>query len=227
MSKNNALLVFVKNPELGKVKTRLKPELSNEECVAIYKAMVNDLVKNIQVDKNYDIFFFFTPKSSVNVVQQWLGYEFNLVPQSDGDLGKRMSTALIWAFENNYQKAVLIGSDCPTMDQKLILNAFKNLENSDVVLGPSEDGGYYLVGTKSPQPEIFENIHWSSDVVFSETILRIKENNRTYSKLEIKSDIDKYSDLVKLNTFLKTSQNGFLSLIPETGKMLGEIINKD
>ena len=224
MNPNRALLVFVKNPELGKVKTRLKPELSNEECVAIYKAMVNDLVKNIQTEKYYDIFFFFTPKNSEDVVQQWLGNEFNLVPQSDGDLGKRMNNALNWAFENDYNNAVLIGTDCPTIDQNLIVNAFKNLENLDVVLGPSEDGGYYLVGTKSQQPEIFENIHWSSEVVFSETILRIEDNNLTYSELETRSDIDKYSDLVKLYNFLKTNQNGYLRLIPETNKTLKKII---
>jgi len=224
MSKNSALLIFLKNPELGKVKTRLRPELSDEECVEVYKAMVNDLLKNISTKKQYDVFFFYTPVNSKGDLQKWLGHGFNFVPQSYGDLGMRMSTALNWAFENNYRKAVLIGTDCPTIEQTLILNAFKSLENSDVVLGPSEDGGYYLVGTKVPQPQIFKNIHWSSEVVFSETIARIKENGLTLSKLEKRSDIDTYSDVLNLFHLLKTSQNGYLTLMPETYKALSKIV---
>lgn len=226
MNKNNALIIFLKNPELGKVKTRLKPELSEKNCVAIYRAMVNDLVENVGSNKQYDTIILFTPANSEKNLKQWLGPDFTFVPQSDGDLGKRMDSALHWAFEHKYQQAVLIGSDTPTINQKLILTAFQKLENSDVVLGPSKDGGYYLIATKETQPNIFKNIQWSSNTVFDETMKSIEENNLSVISLEQRADIDTFSDLLELWQYLNAGHNDLSQDLPEIFKILTEILQR-
>ena len=227
MNVNNAVLVFVKYHKPGRVKTRLKPELSDEECVTLYNAMVNDLVKNIRDQEDFDVIFFFTPTNSKRDFQNWLGEGLQLIPQAQGDLGHKMNEALRWALQNNYEKTVLIGADIPTIEQSLLSKAFSELDHSAIVLGPSDDGGYYLIGTKKPQPKIFDGVNWSTELVLSETLEKISQNNLTVSMLSERSDIDTYSDVTKLFQLLETSKNGYVDLMPETYEALRYIIKEE
>lgn len=224
MSSENALLVFVKKPEAGRVKTRLRPQFSDQECALLYRAMVTDLVANIKSGDAYQIIFFITPPEGEQHFRIWLGERFSYQPQGEGDLGERMHHALNWAFCTGYRKAVLIGTDIPGIDQTIIKMALTELDHADIVLGPCEDGGYYLIGMKRGYPRLFQGIRWSSSSVFTQTVEKISQLELKVSILEEKSDIDSYSDAVQLLRRLESSTDGHLHRLSETYTVLRKII---
>jgi len=120
--------------------------------------------------------------------------------QSEGDLGKRMEAAFETVLEKE-SMAVIIGSDCPELSSELIEEAFKKLEIADIVIGPTHDGGYYLLGMKSPSGFLFENMEWSIDTVYQETINRIRSKSLLYTVLSTLSDLDNIHDLEKFPEF--------------------------
>ena len=206
--KTNVLLIFVKFPEPGKVKTRLCRHFSPEESAELYKAMVEDLyaklVKN-DGSENYDLHVYFSPIDKLSAFADWLGSSASLYAQEGEDLGEKLTNAMKKSFESGYEKAAAIGSDCIDLSVEDINNAFKaldrNTQNSikrEVVIGPTDDGGYYLIGSSRFIPELFERIPWSTEKVYSETVDKLKSLNIKFVELMRKYDIDFIDEVKRL-----------------------------
>jgi uncharacterized protein len=185
--KNRAVAVFLRNPVLGKVKTRLANQVGEQQALIIYHQLLDIAFATLQKIEE-DVILFLTDHT-----EDFIDQPYEKLLQSDGDLGAKMLSA----FENltkGYVSVVLIGSDCPYLTPSLIKEAFEKLDKSDLVLGPSLDGGYYLIGMNTPHPTIFDNIEWSTETVFTQTIERITKADLTYALLETLGDIDYYED---------------------------------
>ena len=188
-----ALLIFTKNLIHGEVKTRLAATVGNELAFLIYSQLLEH-TDSVTKDIPFDKFVFYSSKIEQDDV--WNDSIYKKQVQTGNDLGERMRNAFAYAFNKDYQKVVIIGTDCPALTEKIIHDAFKSLEEADVVIGPASDGGYYLLGLKQLHPYLFENIQWSTANVFPETIKRCKQNNLLLLVLEQLHDVDEEQDLV-------------------------------
>lgn len=191
-----ALLIFTRNPELGKVKTRLAKIVGDETALNIYKFLLNHTVaitKNLNVDK----YVFYSEDIHRNDI--WDTSIFRKKLQTGHDLGERMKNAFSEIFAMGYEKAVIIGSDMFDMDLNNLTQAFEVLQTEDYVLGPATDGGYYLLGMKKPNAEIFQNKAWGSNTVLKSTLEDLKNEN--YILLPEKNDIDTYEDIKNVEVF--------------------------
>jgi rSAM/selenodomain-associated transferase 1 len=204
-SSEDALLIFVKYHAPGAVKTRLSPQLTPEESSSFYGALARDLVRVNGDSTDYDTIVYFAPQNAGRAVRSWLGPGVPLQRQSGGDLGSRQLHALEEALGTGYQRAVIIGSDCPTITPRDIGIALATLTEHDLVIGPAEDGGYYLIGATEPIPRIFEGISWSSEKVLRQTLERAKRAGLRVGLLEPKRDIDTFDDL---ETYYRSVRDG-------------------
>lgn len=197
-SHDQALIVFLKEPVPGKVKTRLAAYIGNQKAVDVYSALLNHTVEVARSSQADTLAFhadFDNPETSFrSKFKYWES-------QEGGDLGARMSNAMRWAFKKGYKKAVLIGTDCPGLSYNHLKNAFDLLENKPVCLGPASDGGYYLIGLSAYIPDLFSGIEWSTETVLEESIKRIANLKRNYGLLEELTDIDNLSDLEQFPTY--------------------------
>jgi uncharacterized protein len=195
---NNALIIFVKNLIDGKVKTRLAATLGNEAAINIYKQLLHhtySVTKTIGADK---IVFY----SDFIEEDIWNNKEFKKEIQQGIDLGKRMENAFINALKNGYEKVIIIGTDCPEINKNILENAFMQLNNFDIVIGPATDGGYYLLGMKKLHSFLFQNITWSTDAVLNETINLLNEHQLTYFLLPELTDVDEEKNLINFKNYL-------------------------
>lgn len=186
------LLIFVRNPILGKVKTRVAKTIGETEALQVYKCLLEYTKKIttnlITVDKQVWYADF------LNKNDLWNAYQKKeQVPTQS--LGERMNFAFENGFENEYESIGIIGSDCLELSTEVLEIAFKQLKYYDVVIGPAKDGGYYFIGMKKKHSFLFENKKWSTDTVFLDTIEDIKKEGLTYFLLETLSDIDTEEDL--------------------------------
>jgi hypothetical protein len=191
------LIIFVKNIKLGKVKTRLAKTVGDKAAFTIYKALVEVTEKatsKMDVDKR--IYF-----SDAMVNEKW-PIDLKAV-QKGTDLGARMSNAFQDGFNDGYENIVLIGSDLPNISSEIINHGFKALLKNEVVFGPAEDGGYYLVGMSKFHQCIFENKAWSTSNLLEETLLELKRKKINPSLIETLNDIDTFEDLQDYPEFLK------------------------
>ena len=182
-----AIIVFVRNPTLGKVKTRLAQTLGNEKALEIYQKLLlhtNSVIKEVACDK----FIFYT--DYINENDMWDATVYKKYLQTEGDLGNRITHAFEIVFTLGYQQVCIVGSDCNELTNTIITNAFAALQTNDFVIGPSTDGGYYLLGMQQLLHPLFINIHWSTDVVLSQTIHAIHNAEKTYFLLPALTDID-------------------------------------
>src|SRR3989338_2999752 len=194
MLADNVLIIFVKYPQPGFVKTRLAKEIGKKNASELYRLFVETLLARIK-DKNFTRVIFYSPVSKRNEIKMWLGDDLALSPQKGRGLGERLSSAFRLAFKNGAKRVLVIGTDSPALNKKLILDAFKKLKEIQCVLGPAFDGGYYLVGLTSFHEEIFQHIDWSSDNVFKQTLKAIKKSRISFSLLDKQLDIDNKDDL--------------------------------
>lgn len=191
----HALLIFAKNPVAGKVKTRLAATIGNEAALVVYHKLLQHTFKSTQ-DLDLDKFVFYSEfKEEDDLWKKGFSKEL----QTGNHLGERMRNAFDLILNKGYQKAVIIGTDCPYIDAEIIEDAFKVLNSSDIVIGPAEDGGYYLIGIKMNHSELFENIQWSTNSVLSATIEKCIELKLSYSLLKLLNDIDDEQDLLEFN----------------------------
>jgi rSAM/selenodomain-associated transferase 1 len=195
---NNLLLIFTRNPELGKAKTRLAKTIGDEAALTIYKFLLNHTQKVTEAI-NCDKAVYYSVKVRENDI--WDENLYQKLQQKGADLGIRMQNAFQNSFEAGYQKVMIIGSDLVDLSSEIIEKAFLQLENNDVVIGPAEDGGYYLLGMKNLQPKIFENKEWGTSTVRKETLTDLK--NKKIHLLSELNDIDVYEDLQKHDSLLK------------------------
>jgi uncharacterized protein len=214
MTKNQdaCILLFVKYPEKGKVKCRLSVDLCQDIVQDLYQCFVRDTLTTVKkIDAQ--LFICFLPVDAQEKFQRWLGENLQFLPQIGKDLGERMKNSFTDVFTKGFQKAVLMGSDSPDLPEDYIKQAFETLENKDVVLGPAVDGGYYLIGfrTATFTASVFEGIPWSSQMVFQETLMKLKQTSHTVGLLPVWSDIDTLTDVKNLihraeNTSFKSSK---------------------
>lgn len=197
-SAEGALIVFLRSPRKGKVKTRLAESVGPDKAFDIYQKLVRHTL--IIIKPLSRPIYFFIEGDLPAPFDRFASALYYL--QSEGDLGQRMQEAFAIALEK-YTKVVIIGSDCPGLTQSIIEQAFNVLDKEDIVIGPSTDGGYYLLGCKKMNPELWTGITWSSSSVLQETIQRCISSRLTYSLLTELSDVDTEEDYRKLQTFFE------------------------
>jgi rSAM/selenodomain-associated transferase 1 len=195
----NCLLFFVKYPQKGQVKTRLSAELDEDVTVGLYRNFILDLLSMLKgLEVQFQICF--SPADSRKKFEEWLGTQYSYVPQQGDDLGQRMKNAFTHAFDQGFQRVVTIGSDSPDLPGDLINEAFLYLETQDAVIGPSTDGGYYLIGFNEAAflPEAFEGIEWSTDLVLRKTLSILGRAGLKFRQLPVWKDVDTLHDLKDL-----------------------------
>lgn len=191
----DVLLVFLKAPRPGEVKTRLVPALGAPLAAELYRALAEIVLeRTAPIAGGYDRACVFAPAGAGPEMRAWIPGE-RWTPQVDGDLGRRMEAAFEEAFRRGARRAVLIGSDAPWVDAALVKQAFDGLADADVVLGPAEDGGYYLVGLRRPQSALFREIPWSTPAVLPDTMRAAAAQGLAVATLEALADIDDLDDL--------------------------------
>ncbi len=191
----HTLLIFVKYPEPGKVKTRLAKNIGKERAAQTYSDMAKTVIHNVR-SSEYETIIFFDPLDRKSDVEGWLQINGrNLFPQKGKSLGERMKNAFREAFSIGAKKAVIIGTDCVEISYGIISEAFHTLGKVDVVIGPAVDGGYYLLGLKEPTPEIFNDIHWSTSLVLNQTLKKLMGRRLEFKLLKTLKDIDTVADL--------------------------------
>ena len=186
------LIIFYRNPELGKVKTRLAASIGDEKALAIYlnlSAHTRDVTENLTMDKAL-YYSDFTDRED-----NWSLTHFKKEIQTGRDLGERMRNAFAAGFEQGYQKIVIIGTDCFELTPEIIKQSFERLDHHDTVIGPALDGGYYLLGMKKLIPEVFRNKTWSTESVCTETMKDFERLNLGYSLSPPLRDVDEVKDL--------------------------------
>lgn len=194
--KTERLLIFIKNPTSGKVKTRLAATLGDAKALEVYKALT-DYTQNItaEVDVNRQVWY----SSYIEEIDIWNTKLYKKKLQMGKDLGERMNNAFNEAFDDGCAKVVIIGSDCPGLTSHHLKNAFTRLDKVDCVIGPSEDGGYYLLGLSKKLPELFEEKKWSTESVLKEAVETLNTHGFCFELLEELNDIDNEDDLRNSN----------------------------
>jgi rSAM/selenodomain-associated transferase 1 len=186
-----ALIILIRNPVLGCVKTRLAADIGNQYALKVYMSLLN-YTRSITKCINSSHLLFYSDFIAHN--DEWDNKIYEKHLQFGSDFGEKMRNAFKVAFFQ-HQSAVIIGSDCFELTSEIINLAFQKLGYFDAVLGPAMDGGYYLLGLKSVYPQLFQNKNWSTDSVLSETLNTLKDLNLTFYLLPPLSDIDTIHDL--------------------------------
>ncbi|MFC1667792.1 TIGR04282 family arsenosugar biosynthesis glycosyltransferase [Chlamydiota bacterium] len=199
------LIVFVKYPEPGSVKTRLGASIGDRNASLIYKELTELILKNT-ANRNYKTVIYFAPQKRKKEIIAWLGGFHEYYAQQGELLGQKLQHAFKEVFRNGAKKIVVIGTDCPYVCSRLINKAFSELDSGDCVIGPAQDGGYYLLGMKRYYPEIFTDIEWSTATVFTQTAEQMRKSQLDFSVLSVLSDIDTYHDLHTLKKDLSSRQ---------------------
>ena len=186
-----ALIIFVRKPVLGKVKTRIAASVGDEVAIAIYNKLLRHTHK-ITSPLSCKKFVFYADAIDDNDL--WNdGYQKRL--QADGDLGSKMKSAFAYLFNTGYSRICIVGSDCYELTTAIIEQAFYLLNKNEIVLGPAKDGGYYLLGMKDNMKDVFEGIEWSTSEVLQQTLSHIQKNLYTYSMLDELKDMDTINDV--------------------------------
>ena len=199
-----ALIIFAKAPIPGQVKTRLCPPLAPDEAATLHGTMVLDTLERSRNLLGFDRFLACAPSKQhpfFKAVGARQGVP--LLEQIQGDLGDRMHQAFCSIFEAGYRSAVVVGTDLPTIQGELLRQALTGLADHDVVLGPSVDGGYYLIGLKKPTPELFSDMPWSTDQVLPSTLEKARHLSLSVQLLTEQRDLD---TLVELQYFIQETQ---------------------
>jgi rSAM/selenodomain-associated transferase 1 len=199
-SDDRYLLFFVKNPEKGKVKSRLASAMGDEPAARLYKGFVTQMLSTLKKG-NFPFYICFYPKHALKRLKEWLGDQHQYVPQKGKDLGERMKNGFTQAFQMGFKRVILIGSDIPDLPLEFIEEAFAALGKKDAVIGPAFDGGYYLIGFKESTffPQVFEGMVWGTETVFEATMKVLKDLNQRVQILKPLRDIDTVDDLKNLN----------------------------
>jgi len=200
---DGVILVFARAPEAGQAKTRLIPKLGPEGAAQLHSRLVHLTLETATAFHNVSVQLWCSPDPHRSFFSQCRAtYDVELHAQSGVDLGERMLNAFNQAL-TDYDWALLIGTDCPDLNIEDFEQAEQDLNNGiDVVLGPAADGGYYLIGLKRPEPNLFQNIPWGGSEVLSCTYTRLNEAGLTFSQLHEHHDIDRPEDLIR---FLRLS----------------------
>jgi rSAM/selenodomain-associated transferase 1 len=199
-TKPDSLIIFVKWPEKGRVKTRLSSALGEDTVLELYKCFVEDIIATV-TQSGFRPLIAYYPGDAGDMIAAWLGAGNDYMPQVGADLGARMSNAFQTVFETGVSRAVLIGSDLPNLPEEIIVEAFLALNKGNhAVIGPAEDGGYYLIGFRYDTflSRVFDGIPWSTVTVFERTMSIFVEEGLLIHQLPAWRDIDRPEDIADL-----------------------------
>jgi len=208
----NALAVMAKAPIAGKVKTRLVPPFTQEQTADLCRALLLDQLEHLSGLTVAELYLVYTPNNAAPLMKQLAPTNFRCIAQRGGDLGERMNFAFSDLWERGHRGVVLIGSDLPALPLSYLETAFGLLVTSThrVVLGPSRDGGYYLVGMNRPTPEIFQDMGWGDDQVLRVTLEKLSALGIKSALLPQWFDIDRVEDLDRLEVLSKPAERAAL-----------------
>jgi len=221
---DTALVVMARYPEVGKTKTRLARPIGDDEAVRLYRAFLTDLAQRF-AGRKYCLHWTYTPhqvdySAFIDKLTPSPVPSMRCFPQQGKDLGARLHYAFQWAHEREYQCTIVIGSDSPQISLEIIANARAALDEADVVLGPADDGGYYLIAMREPH-DVFSGIQMSTNVVTEMTIELARSQGLSVRLLEPLFDIDEWPDLLRLAQLLEVNS----TLAPATAAQLASIRN--
>jgi uncharacterized protein len=186
-----ALIIFIKNPEKGKVKTRLAATMGEEKALEIYRQMLTHTF-SLAMNSCVEVFVFYS--DHVPAKDEWTNNFHGRYIQEGNDLGEKMLHAFNRVSADGFEQMVIIGSDCLQLNSEILEESFLKLEEYDVVIGPAKDGGYYLLGMKNICTNLFINKSWSSPVLLEETLEDCKKQGLKFYQLVELSDIDHEKD---------------------------------
>jgi uncharacterized protein len=215
----DALAVMAKAPVPGQVKTRLLPLLTAEAAAELSRSLLVDQLNQVKELNTADFYLAFAPDDARLLMEHLAPACFHLFPQQGDELGARMAAVFKKLFDLGYKNIVLIGADLPPVPLRFFFEAYAFLESSNkrVVLGPSRDGGYYLVGCNQPTPEIFEGMSWSHSLVLAQTLERLAASRVDFHLLPSWFDIDTPDDLRHLPSALDSTLE---NTMPKTAALL-------
>lgn len=225
MAVRERLIIFTRYPEPGKTKTRLFPALGPERAAILQQRMTEHTLAQVQLLQS-------TLPVSVEVrftggnrrrMRSWLGPKLTYQAQGKGDLGQRMARAFQAAFRAGMQRVVIVGIDCPELDGVILGKAFQELQQHDLVLGPATDGGYYLIGLRRLVPQLFQDIAWSTDRVWEQTIAIARQQKLSVGSLPPLDDVDRPEDLV---IWERVSQSSMAQLDDEKISIIIPVLNE-
>lgn len=192
-NRGNEILIFAKRPLLGHCKTRLAKGVGDAGALLIYQALLDHTLAAVR-ETSFRKVLMVDPPEHAATGPQWAPEMDAYVPQAPGDLGERMSAAVAGAFGRGAEKVILIGCDCPQISKDTVFSSFNALDHTDVVLGPTVDGGYYLLGLKENHASLFKDVPWSTGEVFEKTLNILKFQTLSYISLDTFSDVDTLED---------------------------------
>ena len=197
-----ALVIMAKRPAVGLTKTRLCPPLTHEQAVALYEAMLRDTIGLGRQLTGVSLAVALSPPGATSYFRRISPPDTILLPVAGADIGECLSLALEYLLTTGHPKVVALNSDGPTLPSDYLRRAFAWLDEADVVVGPSEDGGYYLIGLKRPQPALFQDIDWSTERVTPQTVARAEAMGLSIALLPTWYDVDTVADLERLRAEL-------------------------
>ncbi|MBS1796567.1 MAG: TIGR04282 family arsenosugar biosynthesis glycosyltransferase [Acidobacteria bacterium] len=202
-----AIVIMTKVPQAGRVKTRLHDALAAADCETLAAAFLKDAAGKARAACE-NVFIAFTPPDEIQKLREILPEETNFIEQTGADLGERMSNAFREMFRRGTASVVMIGTDSPTFPTDYIEQAFEFLEtNSDVVLGKTDDGGFYLIGLRVWRPEIFERIKWSAPETFEQVYRKIDLTDLHLRETPGWYDVDEAHSLIRLKNEILQNTN--------------------
>ncbi len=219
---DNALILFARDPVLGKVKTRLSPFLREDSILKLYTCFLQDSLDKIRQVEDVDRFVGVAPSKESGFFYGTSGSDIRLFVQEGKELGDKMRRAIRDRFAEGYKRVVIIGSDSPSLPVSYISRALDS--DKDMVLGPSTDGGYYLIGMKGKVVEVFDGVAWGTETVLMQTCERLMRSEADLELLPVWYDIDSPEDLIFFKSHLDLIERAGLGKSGETGKLLDKIL---
>ena len=194
MINSDILIIFVKYPTPGLVKTRLAKSIGDKKAAALYRLFVEVILKRTNA-KSFTRIIFYTPVKKEERMRAWLGKKLEMFPQRGRNLGLKLTDAFAFAFKRGARRVIAIGTDSPTLNKDLITKAFSKLKKVECVIGPALDGGYYLIGLSHFNPGIFRGVRWGTNKVLEKTQDKLQKFGLEYMFLNPEPDIDSFEDL--------------------------------
>jgi rSAM/selenodomain-associated transferase 1 len=224
MTRRVALVVMAKVPEAGQVKTRLCPPLTPDEAASLARCFLLDRVEQLGEVADSDAMVAFAPRERAADMRALVPASVRLVPQAGADLGARLDRVLTDLLAEGYRAAIAVDADSPTLPTMYLRRACAELRDgaADVVVGPCDDGGYYLIGLRVPMPALFADMPWSTSAVTAETLVRARRLGLRLALLPSWFDVDRAADLARLGggttpeAFWPTRTRAFLDAIRTT-----------
>ncbi|MBD1914237.1 TIGR04283 family arsenosugar biosynthesis glycosyltransferase [Leptolyngbya sp. FACHB-16] len=217
----NHLAIFTRYPQPGSTKTRLIPALGPEGAAGVQRQMTEHTLRQVRcLQQRRDVTVtLHIAGGDEAAITAWLGLQWNHQPQKQGDLGDRLIAAMQSAFQSGASRLVIIGIDCPDINADVLEQALNGLEQADVVLGPATDGGYYLIGLRSPISELFQGVAWSTDQVFQQTQTIAQNLGLSVHTLAPLSDVDYPEDLPVWQAVQQQTLSVIVPVLNEAGNI--------